>query len=76
MNEGCCGVEMPSLTKSDDETARPSVAWLSRLGSGIFLTSDILFACCFFRGSRLVGGPGPTDGPERLRTAGPASCQG
>ena len=42
MNEGCGGSEM--LTKTDDEIARPSVAGLSRLGSGIFVTSDNPFA--------------------------------
>ena len=38
-------------TKTDDENARPFVAGLSGLGSGIFVISAILFVCCLFRGS-------------------------
>ena len=57
------GPGQPSLSKprADDETARPSVAGLSRLGSGIFVTSDILFVCCLFRGSRRAGRAGPPE---------------
>ena len=57
------GPGQPSLSKprADDETARPSVAGLSRLGSGIFVTSDILFVCCLLRGR---AGPVPRTVPS------------
>ena len=70
-------VNIMTLTASKTvETARPSVAGLSRLGSGIFVKSDILFVCCLFRGSCRPDRPGPTNGPELLRATDQTESQG
>ena len=67
MNEGCGGVEMPSLTKTDDESARPPAAGLSKLGSGTFETSDIVYSfCCLFRGSGRPDESGPARAPRTV----------
>ena len=53
---------------------------LSGLGSGNFVTSDILrlfvSSCCLFRGYGQPGRPGPTDGPELLRATDQTESQG
>jgi hypothetical protein len=67
MNERCGGLEMHSLTKTDDETARPPVAGLSRLGSDTSGTSNV---GCLFRGSSPAAGP-PGSVPRRLGRRGP-----
>ena len=62
-------------TKTDDKTARPSpsVVGLSVLGSGIFVTSDILFVCCLFRGYSRPGRPVPRTVPSGYSGALPVT---